>query len=155
MSRNGSRLRAMASRRRGPAARGLLSDASLRLGATLDLAGTGERIAEIAVPRFADAASVFVLERLAAGDRGQRPDQGQLVVRRLAARFARPGPFAENHAFPPGEIVAFGQDTPYARCVATGRPVRFAEPDGPSLVRAARSPGGRATLAGNCPGWPR
>lgn len=146
MSRNGSRLRAITGMRRGPA-HGLASDASLRLGATLDLAGTGERIVEIAVPEFADAASVFVLERLAAGDRGERPDEGQLVVRRLAAGFARPGPFAESHAFPAGEIIAFCQDTPYARCVATNSPVRFAEPDGPSLMRAARSPGGQATLA--------
>jgi Stage II sporulation protein E (SpoIIE) len=147
MCRSGSRLRAVASIRRAPGGRQLMSEASLRLGATLDLTDTSRQIIDITVPKFADAAAVFVLERLAAGERADQANHGQVIMRRLAAGFGRPGGHREESAFPAGEIVVFRPETPYARCVTSNHPIRFPRVDGVSIVRAAGRPGGAEVLA--------
>lgn len=145
MCRSGSRLRAVASMRRAQG-RQLISEASLRLGATLDLIDTGRQIIDIAVPALADAAAVFVLETLAAGERAGRSENGQIVMRRIGAGFARPGGPVGEPAFPVGEIVVFGPEAPYARCVTTNSPIVFAKVDEASIVRSARRPGGAELL---------
>ena len=77
MRRNGSRLWRDSGIRRRAGARTLMSDAGLRLGATLDLTDTARRIIDISIPRFAGAAAVFVLEKYAAGSRPAGPDRGR------------------------------------------------------------------------------
>ena len=76
MRRNRSRLWRDSGIRRRAGARTLMSDAGLRLGATLDLTDAARRIIDISIPRFAGAAAVFVLEKYAAGERPAGPDRG-------------------------------------------------------------------------------
>jgi GAF domain-containing protein len=55
-------------------------------------------------------------------------------------------PRRADKAFPPGQVAAFASSSPYARCVNTGGPVTFGEPDGPTLERLR--PDGREVLCG-------
>jgi len=133
------------------AARALISDAGLRLGATLDLAGTARQIIDISVPRFAGTAAVFVLERFAAGQPPGRagPEPEQVVARRLVAGFARNGATAPDPLFPDDEITVFRAGTPCERCVATGQPVRFSDCDGAMVMLAGpREAGGAPASSG-------
>ena len=108
----------------------------LLLGGRLDLTEiTGLTLAAI-VPAFAEGAGVFVLEHLLKGGEpvGQRRG-GEFVARRLGTTLARAGQRVSREAFPPGQVLAFAPSSPYARCMDTGGPVTFAEPDGPTLER--------------------
>jgi hypothetical protein len=115
---------------------------------SLNLGEVAGLILEATVPRFADAAAVFVLEGvLAGGQLGGRTAGGQVIARRLAAGLARDGRPVPAPAFPAGEIVAFSAGSPYARCVRSGGPVIFRQQDGqlpewagcPSDARAVMS----------------
>ena len=64
------------------------------------------------------------------------------MTRRLGTMFARAGQRVSREAFPPGQVIAFAPSSPYARCMDTGGPVVFSEPDGSTLERLR-------------PGWPR
>ena len=55
------------------------------------------------------------------------------------------GRHVREAAFPPGEVIAFVTDSPYARCIDEGRPVIFARPDSQTLERAR--PDGREILS--------
>ncbi|MFI0409006.1 SpoIIE family protein phosphatase [Actinomadura sp. 3N508] len=114
----------------------LLSEAGRRIGSTLELHPTAREIVEVAVPRFADAGAIYVLERLLAdddrptaaeatrertGEDGARP----VVVRRLAVAFAEDDPRGWAREFPVNEVIVYPPATPYARCLATGRMVEF------------------------------
>ena len=44
-----------------------LSEAAARIGSTLDLTQTAAEVVDVAVPGFADAAAIYVPERLLAG----------------------------------------------------------------------------------------
>ena len=67
----------------------LLREAATRIGTTLDLVRTAREFTEVAVPAFADAAAIFVSERLIAADEPSAEGPGPAaVVRRLAARLA-------------------------------------------------------------------
>ncbi|HEY2285839.1 MAG TPA: GAF domain-containing SpoIIE family protein phosphatase, partial [Streptosporangiaceae bacterium] len=55
--------------------------------------------------------------------------------RRLGAKFARAGRRVPEGAFAPGEVIAFASDSPLARCVNSGRPVRFSEVSRQSMER--------------------
>jgi hypothetical protein len=119
----------------------------LPLGGRLDLAEiTGLTLAAI-VPSFAEGAGVFVFEQLLKG--GELTGQatgGGVVARRLGTTFDRAGQRVSREAFPPGQVIAFAPGSPFARCVNTGRPVAFGEPDGPTLERLR--PDGREVLSG-------
>lgn len=120
-----------------------LSEAAARIGSTLDLSRTASEVVDVAVPGFADAAAIYGTERLLAADELASARAGHgAVVRRLAARLA-----GENEAFadsllPPGEVLVFGEDTPYLRAMAAGSPVLFDHIDGETAERIARRPGG-------------
>jgi hypothetical protein len=101
---------------------------------------------EAAAPGLADAVAVFVLEQLlSGGDPAGRAASAQVVVRRLGTGFARAGRLVPEAAFPPGEVIAFAADSPYARCVHDGGGVIFSRPDGKTLERI--HPGARKILA--------
>jgi hypothetical protein len=122
---------------------GLPGEPVLRLEASRSLAEIAALVLDASVPGFVAAASVFVLEALpengtAAGPAGG----GRLVVRRLGSRIA--GLAEAPMPFPPGEVLAFAADSPYARCVRDGEPVVFGQPDSQTLDRAR--PGGREVL---------
>jgi len=53
-----------------------LSEATARIGSSLDLAQTAAEVADAAVPWFADAAGIYVIERLLAADELASPRAG-------------------------------------------------------------------------------
>ena len=95
---------------------------------SLDPAEIAAQILDMAVPSFADAVGVFMLDRLLT----HGPDGGDLVVRRLGTRFTQQGDQrgdqqgdAPHKVFPAWGVVSFGAGSPYAECVRHGRPVSF------------------------------
>ena len=68
------------------------------------------------------------------------------MARRLGTTFARAGQRVSREAFPPGQVLAFAPNSPYARCMDTGGPVVFSAPDGSTLERLR--PDGREMLCG-------
>ncbi|MEY9871985.1 serine phosphatase RsbU (regulator of sigma subunit)/PAS domain-containing protein/anti-sigma regulatory factor (Ser/Thr protein kinase) [Streptacidiphilus sp. MAP12-33] len=97
----------------------LLYDAGLRIGSTLDVVGTAEELTGVAVPRLADFVSVDLLEDLLSGDGATpRPTAGA-ELRRVANRSVLEG--APEHVIGVGEVALHADDSPQARCLATGR----------------------------------
>jgi hypothetical protein len=103
--------------------------------ASLDPSEIAWQVLEAVVPGFADAAGVYALEELLSGGNpaGQAPDT-QLVVRRLGAISAA-GRMGLETGFPPGEVIAFAAESPYARSMRDRAPVTFDQPDGTTLRR--------------------
>ncbi|MET8292231.1 SpoIIE family protein phosphatase [Streptomyces sp. NPDC005132] len=65
----------------------LLSEASTRVGGTLDVARTAEELAEVAVRRFADQAAVDLFDPVLKGEEPARgPHAGPVTLRRAARR---------------------------------------------------------------------
>jgi Stage II sporulation protein E (SpoIIE)/GAF domain len=135
------------------------AEAALVLGTSLDLSEIARLVLAAVLreptsapdgPGLADAASVFALEQLLRGGESAGSGDGDpLVVRRLGTRFLQPGrpdPKNPEAAFPPGEVVAFAADGPFARCVYHGRPVCFEQADGQALGPAR--PGSQEILSG-------
>jgi Stage II sporulation protein E (SpoIIE)/GAF domain len=122
----------------------LVTGTELRLHSGLDLAVMAGLALEVTIPDFADAGSVFVLDRpLGAGE--PPPGRGEVVVRRLGTRLAHVSQAVTAEAFPAGEMTAFAAGSPYARCVRGREPVIFAQPDSQTLERAR--PGGREIMS--------
>ncbi|WP_238499023.1 SpoIIE family protein phosphatase [Streptosporangium soli] len=107
----------------------LVNEASRRIGSTLDLCQTGRELMEVAVPRFADAAGIFVHDRLVTeGDFPSRPTDGSAIVRRIAMGTAdRPDDYLA--AFPLDEITSYPAWSPHARCMATAKPILYPRMD--------------------------
>lgn len=105
------------------------------------------RILDALVPRFADAAGLYALEQLLSDATlaGPLADAGpaRRVVRRLATRSA-PGAQFSLEAFPSGEVVALGADSPVARSLREGAPVIFTRVGSGALRRL--SPQARKTV---------
>ncbi len=104
----------------------LLSELSTRVGATLDTRQAAEDFMEIAVPRFSDTASLYVVEGLLRDEEFPvRAADGSVRVRRLALRLdTRASDETQWHAaFPTDEIVSYGPRHPANRCMAADRPV--------------------------------
>ncbi len=127
----------------------LLREAATRIGTTLDLARTAREFTEVAVPAFADAAAIFVSERLLAADEPSAEGPGPAaVVRRLAARLAGQPSSVTSKLLRPGEVLVFGSGSPSYQAMTTGRPVTTAQLDSETGQRLARRPGGRDAVAG-------
>jgi serine phosphatase RsbU (regulator of sigma subunit) len=121
-----------------------LSQATARIGSSLDLVQTASEVAEAAVPGFADAAAIYAAERLlAAGELASfRPGHGA-AVRRLAARLAGHDDAVTSRVLPTGEVLVLGEGTLRAQAMASGKPVLSGELDRETAERLARQPGGR------------
>ena len=90
---------------------------------------------------------MFVLEHLLKGAEPAGPATGgKAVARRLGTTFARAGQRVSREAFPPGQVLAFAPNSPYARCMDTGCPVVFSAPDDATLERLR--PDGREVVSG-------
>jgi hypothetical protein len=122
------------------------SKASISLRTGIDLAEITRLVLAASVPGFADGASVFALEHLFRGGEPAAGHGARVVARRLGAKFARSGRRIPDGAFPPGEVIAFAADSPLARCVSSGRPVRFSEISRPMMERLG--PVGREVVSG-------
>jgi Stage II sporulation protein E (SpoIIE)/GAF domain len=117
--------------------------------ATADPSRLARQVLQAVVPGFADAAAVFVHEELLSVSAGAEGgvEQGELVLRRLAAGFTADGRrLAVETSFPLGEVVVFASDSHPARCVRNGAPAMFTQPSGATLQRIA--PGAATILAG-------
>jgi Stage II sporulation protein E (SpoIIE)/GAF domain len=126
-----------------------LRAAAARIGTTLDLSRTAAEVVDAAVPGFADAATVFVAERLLAADEVAAPVDGQgIVVRRLASLVAGQ-PAATTHGpLTPGEVVVLGPEAASLRAMVTGQPVVTDHLDPDTSRRISRRPGGWQTATG-------
>jgi serine phosphatase RsbU (regulator of sigma subunit)/anti-sigma regulatory factor (Ser/Thr protein kinase) len=101
----------------------MLEGAVRRIGGALDIDQMAPELISILVPHFCNAAGLVVLESLIGEDEfpAETPD-GSHPVRRLAVAHDDDNG-AWDAAFPTGEILYFPADTPYTRCMDTGRPV--------------------------------
>jgi hypothetical protein len=109
---------------------------ALILGTSLDLSEIARLVLAAVLPGLADGAGVFALEQLL---RGGEPvpaagNGARLVARRLGTRFAHPPQPVPDAAFPPGEVMVFGEDSPCARCVYGLRPVSYGQADGQAAL---------------------
>ncbi len=121
-----------------------LSQATARIGSTLDLTQTACEVADVAVPWFAEAAVIYAAERLLAADELSSPGTGHgPVVRRLAARLAGQDAELTDSLLRPGQVLAFAAGTPNSRAMQTGGPVLFDKLDNGTIERFGRRPGGR------------
>ncbi|HEY2576112.1 MAG TPA: GAF domain-containing SpoIIE family protein phosphatase [Streptosporangiaceae bacterium] len=118
---------------------GWLTEATARIGSTLDLTRTANELAEAAVSGFADGVVIYVAERLLTGDEpaSAKADQGT-AVRRLAARLSDQPPAVTNDLLRPGEVIVLGPDTHGCRAMATAEPVVSSQLDQESAERFAR-----------------
>ncbi|MEH0551078.1 SpoIIE family protein phosphatase [Streptomyces sp. B21-101] len=110
----------------------LLNDAGARIGSTLSVARTAQELADVAVPEFADFATIDLLpdveraEAAPSGDAMPGPTaEGSFVLRRVAQQSVLPG-IAEA-VLRPGEVDGYAANSPTAECLATGRAVLHAE----------------------------
>ncbi|MFF8846228.1 SpoIIE family protein phosphatase [Streptomyces sp. NPDC015127] len=99
----------------------LLYEAGVRIGTTLDVARTAEELAEVAVPRFADVATVDLLDPVL---QGEEPARAGPEMRRAAVRGAKG---AAKPLHPAGELIRFVPGTPVAVGVERGHAVLEAD----------------------------
>ncbi|MGW0499016.1 ATP-binding SpoIIE family protein phosphatase, partial [Streptomyces sp. NPDC003007] len=98
----------------------LLSEASTRIGTTLDVRRTAEELAETAVPGLADFVTIDLPDAVLRGEESADP---LADLRRTVLHGIREGlPFT-----PPGKRAEFGPTTPQLRCLTSGEAVL--EPD--------------------------
>ncbi|MCK7622844.1 SpoIIE family protein phosphatase [Streptomyces sp. RS10V-4] len=116
--RDTTELRAVAGRAEATAQRlQLLFDAGAQIGTTLDVVRTAEELAAAAVPGFADAASVDLLDFVVAGE--DPPPAVPEATRRVAACSIT----AEHPQFAVGAQVPLVPDTPQRRSLEEDRAV--------------------------------
>ncbi|MFM9369989.1 SpoIIE family protein phosphatase [Streptomyces sp. Da 82-17] len=97
----------------------LLYDAGVGIGTTLDVARTAEELTEAAVPRFADFATVELLDAVTRGDEPDEVDPAtatHVVMHRLAVRGVRDEPALH----PAGASIRFVAGSPMTEGLATG-----------------------------------
>jgi Stage II sporulation protein E (SpoIIE)/GAF domain len=129
-----------------PAPVGPLAAAGLRLAGGTNIGGLAGLALDAVVPALADGATVCAAEWLLLGSPAGRDDPGDVAVRRLGARFTPDDGQVAAAAFPSGETLVLAADSPYVRCMRTGEPVIFTQPDGQTLERA--HPGARSVFSG-------
>ncbi|WUV84678.1 SpoIIE family protein phosphatase [Streptomyces sp. NBC_01476] len=82
---------------------------------------TGSHVVHAMAPGFADAASVYLLERwLVDETTGTSDDPPHVEARRLALRMGDGTDHGTEAVLPLDEVLVFPRDTPYARALATG-----------------------------------
>ncbi|WP_392960834.1 SpoIIE family protein phosphatase [Streptomyces sp. LN245] len=94
----------------------LLYEASTRIGTTLDVTRTAEELAEVAVPRFADFATIELGEPVL---RGGEPTGANMEMYRIAAEGIRD----DAPLYPVGTRMPYVPDNPVAIGMTAGRPV--------------------------------
>ncbi|MGW1619717.1 SpoIIE family protein phosphatase [Streptomyces sp. NPDC002172] len=98
----------------------LLTEASTRIGTTLDVRRTAEELAETAVPRLADYVTIDLPEAVLRGEEAADPFTD--LYRTVVHGIADDCPF-----HPVGKRVDYGPATPHLRCLSGGQAVL--EPD--------------------------
>ncbi|MBT2400483.1 SpoIIE family protein phosphatase/ATP-binding protein [Streptomyces sp. ISL-100] len=101
----------------------LLYEAGARIGTTLDVTKTAEELTEVAIPRFADFATVDLVESVLRGEEPITPRGAVTNMRRTAV-----AGLSTDHPFHPvGYVLGFIPDGPSAPGMRSGRTVL--EPD--------------------------
>ncbi|AXI78392.1 SpoIIE family protein phosphatase [Peterkaempfera bronchialis] len=95
---------------------GLLCDAGVRIGTTLDVTRTAEELAEVSVPRFADFAAVDLPDAVLEGEEPIGPSG---TLRRVAFGAID----QDSHLYQRGALVEYIPTAPQARCLASGQSV--------------------------------
>ncbi|MEU8972752.1 SpoIIE family protein phosphatase [Streptomyces monashensis] len=98
----------------------LLTDASTRIGTTLDVLRTAQELAETAVPRLADYVTIDLPEAVPRGEEAADPLTS--LYRTVVHGIRDDRPF-----HPVGKRVDYGPTTPHLRCLTSGQAVL--EPD--------------------------
>ncbi len=94
----------------------LLNRASEHIGSSLDVTRTAQELVEVAVPGFADVASVELLEAVLHGEEpAPIPAVGPLLLRRTAVRST------VEPALEAVQVADYPVDSPPIRCLSTGR----------------------------------
>ncbi|WP_328869041.1 SpoIIE family protein phosphatase [Streptomyces sp. NBC_00287] len=123
----------------------LLNEAAASIGTTLDVVRTAEELVELLVPRYADFASVDLLDWVLGADELPTVADGDIVLRRVAHGSGHEG--TPEAAVRLGEADVYPAFSPPARSLHTGRAVlsQAGEPDFVRWVaeRNARAPAGR------------
>lgn len=115
--RDSTELRALSGRAEEARERlNMLYDAGVGIGTSLDVTRTAEELAELAVPRFADFATVDLFEAVLSG--GQ-PEAATTGLRRTACG----GIDKDAPLYPVGEKIGFVDSSPQARALKDGRAV--------------------------------
>ncbi|MCX4669244.1 SpoIIE family protein phosphatase [Streptomyces sp. NBC_01381] len=91
----------------------LLYDAGLGIGTTLDVRGTAEELAQVAVPRFADFVTVDLVDAVL---QGEEPASATPVMRRTAVCGIRD----DHPLYEKGRLIDFLPSTPQARGYGSG-----------------------------------
>ncbi|MFE4258770.1 SpoIIE family protein phosphatase [Streptomyces sp. NPDC056883] len=115
----------------------LLSEASIRVGSSLDLERTAQELADLAVPRLADAVTVDVLDALARGDEPGMGLTGGAALRRLG-KAPLSGSKVTDILAPLGRTLVFPAAAPYTQALASRQPFLTARLDEQAVAPAAR-----------------
>ncbi|MGW4817479.1 SpoIIE family protein phosphatase [Streptomyces sp. NPDC004227] len=94
----------------------LLYEAGMRIGTTLDVRRTAEELTDVVVPRFADIATVELLDPV---PRGDEPSGKRTRLRRTAVSSG----LNDQPLYPVGELISFAPSTPHASAVEHGHAV--------------------------------
>ena len=125
----------------------LLSEASERIGTTLDVAITAQELADTAVPDLADMAAVDLFEATMQGEEfPPGPVDRNVRARRAGLSSTRRG--TPEAAYLVGEAVAYHPGTPQARCLATGMPVLVRKVDAEETYALDERRAGRVRATG-------
>ncbi|WP_085209662.1 SpoIIE family protein phosphatase [Streptomyces sp. Amel2xC10] len=100
----------------------LVSEVSMCVGTTLDIARTTQELADVVVEHFADAAVVDLLDSVLSGH--DRPEGDPPVLRRVAGRAVPPAVEIPGGTVPPDSLHTYPKDSPPYRALTTGRPSR-------------------------------
>ncbi|WP_367325487.1 SpoIIE family protein phosphatase [Streptomyces sp. HUAS ZL42] len=128
----------------------LLNEAAASIGTSLDVVRTAEEMVELLVPKYADFASVDLLEWVLGADEPPGVPEGDIVLRRVAHGSAHEG--TPEAAVRLGETEVYPAFSPPAQALRQGRAVlsQAGEPEFMRWVaeRNARAPAGRAYRRG-------
>ncbi len=128
----------------------LLNEAAAAIGTTLDVVRTAEELVELLVPRYADFASVDLLEWVLGADEPPTVLEGDIVLQRVAHGSGHEG--TPEAAVRLGAADTYHASSPPARALQNGRAVvsQAGEPEFISWVaeRNARAPAGRSFREG-------
>ncbi|MFD3679667.1 SpoIIE family protein phosphatase [Streptomyces sp. NPDC058613] len=115
----------------------LLSEASARIGSSLDLERTAQELADLAVPHLADAVTVDVLETLAHGGEPGMGLTGGIALRRLG-KAPLAGSAVTHILAPRGRTLSFPAAAPYTQALSDRQPFLISRLDERSVDPAAR-----------------
>ncbi|GGQ78810.1 SpoIIE family protein phosphatase [Kitasatospora griseola] len=107
----------------------LIASASARIGTTLDLQRTAEELVEAVVPRFADFATLDLLEPVVRGDEPAPLQPGKAVQVRALAVGEAYGTSLTGAADQVGGTAEYGPERTYTQCLRSGRPLFRPEVD--------------------------